>query len=532
MSVSPTISEMAPLSGMGEAYLAFDTDIQEWTRKLRHHPEQAVFAGRARVYREKAMAARARSDRVTALGALKLAAGDLTTALSQGDRGQIAKAEWFHLRGEVSKQIAGLLERGQARRLALEDAVRDLSDSLLIDHTQVDVLTSRAETYLTLVKYELAADDFTAVLSRTAVAASRIRAFVGRAEASAGLNFHEDAVADYSTALQLTMGQEAVDSQTLADVLYSRSQRHDALGSTEQCLADLSKALELCPEHLPALETRAILCYELGMYTESEEDLTDALQLGGANSAQLGELFRKLQKVHSVTIHIVGATDVTAADLRPQAVCDYSVVPCQALSVRALVEGRTLRSCGTSSPEWDEVIELDVPDLAYKLVFSVRDDDPSADAEFLGRCEIPLPQQPSSGGTVGLPLRPRTQRRTDIRVFESLTGGGKGILRLAWHVRRKFDRHPAKVTTKAQIQADVSGVLCDGDNLRQLFKKFDVDGNGWLSRQEVRSIYNAFDSLGAPEEDVDKVLDKYAVLADGKVTFDEFAILMLRISQR
>eukprot|EP01062_Namystynia_karyoxenos_P071197 TRINITY_DN66602_c0_g1_i1.p1 TRINITY_DN66602_c0_g1~~TRINITY_DN66602_c0_g1_i1.p1 ORF type:complete len:533 (+),score=160.18 TRINITY_DN66602_c0_g1_i1:81-1679(+) len=528
-----SVHGMQPLVGShGEAYIAADEAIAECSKKLRHHPEQQLLAARAEAYLAKGRLAAARQDRLTAVEALRFAVADLTTALSQGDRGQIAKADWYRLRGEAHKETAALFERGGSRRLELEAAERDFGDTLIVDHTQVGVLIMRAEVRLALAQYPQAADDFTAVLSRTAVASARVRAFVGRAEAGTGMGEHDQAVGDYSTALQLTMGQEHVDSKALADILYSRSQLHDTLGRTESCLSDLSKALELCPDHADALETRAALCYELGMYADAQQDLADALQLGRASSPQLAELFRKLQMVHTVTLHLRGARDLTAGRRQLQSFCLYEVRPCSGPSPYALVEGRTLTCSHASDPDWDEVIEFDLPDLNFKLDLSVRDDCPSADAPFLGCCEVRLPQQLSSGGTVHLALRPRTRRRADIQVFNSLTDGGKGTLSLAWHVAPKFDRYPPHTSTKSLVQGDASGVLCDGDSLRQLFKKFDVDGNGWLSRQEVRAIYSAFDNYGVPTEDVDKLIARYSMFSDDRITFDEFAILMLRISQR
>eukprot|EP01062_Namystynia_karyoxenos_P073171 TRINITY_DN7000_c0_g1_i1.p1 TRINITY_DN7000_c0_g1~~TRINITY_DN7000_c0_g1_i1.p1 ORF type:complete len:302 (+),score=110.26 TRINITY_DN7000_c0_g1_i1:96-908(+) len=81
---------------------------------------------------------------------------------------------------------------------------------------------------------------------------------------------------------------------------------------------------------------------------------------------------------------------------------------------------------------------------------------------------------------------------------------------------------------------DVSGVLITEEQIRQLWAHYDVDGNGYLSKDEVKRIYQGFDSFGVEDGDkrVDTVLSKYNMMGDGKVTYDEFAILMLDIARR
>eukprot|EP01065_Artemidia_motanka_P033631 TRINITY_DN4064_c0_g1_i1.p1 TRINITY_DN4064_c0_g1~~TRINITY_DN4064_c0_g1_i1.p1 ORF type:complete len:258 (+),score=89.30 TRINITY_DN4064_c0_g1_i1:126-899(+) len=81
---------------------------------------------------------------------------------------------------------------------------------------------------------------------------------------------------------------------------------------------------------------------------------------------------------------------------------------------------------------------------------------------------------------------------------------------------------------------DVSGVLVTEQQIRSLWSMYDVDGNGFLDKEEVKRIYSSFDTFGVADGDrrVDNVLSKYNVMGDGKVSYEEFAILILDIARR
>ena len=70
--------------------------------------------------------------------------------------------------------------------------------------------------------------------------------------------------------------------------------------------------------------------------------------------------------------------------------------------------------------------------------------------------------------------------------------------------------------------------------IRVLFDKFDKDRSGYLTRDEVKEIYKKVEHFGLDdtESKVDEVLTKYSRHHDGKVGFDEFALLMLSVVQR
>ena len=93
------------------------------------------------------------------------------------------------------------------------------------------------------------------------------------------------------------------------------------------------------------------------------------------------------------------------------------------------------------------------------------------------------------------------------------------------------DSTPAAEAAEAQF--DVSGVVSE-EQIRQLFAKYDIDGSGMLDRAEVKNIYSSFEHFGLDDSSakVDEILNRYSRNADSKVTYDEFALLMLSLAQR
>ena len=71
------------------------------------------------------------------------------------------------------------------------------------------------------------------------------------------------------------------------------------------------------------------------------------------------------------------------------------------------------------------------------------------------------------------------------------------------------------------------------DQLRRKFSELDVDGNGYLDRDEFKALYVSFQSFGLPmsQQEADGMFAKYAG-ADRKLQFDEFCILMLKLAAR
>lgn len=76
---------------------------------------------------------------------------------------------------------------------------------------------------------------------------------------------------------------------------------------------------------------------------------------------------------------------------------------------------------------------------------------------------------------------------------------------------------------------DVSGVNFHPEQLWHQFCQYDVDGNGVLDKGEFRNAYRLLEwnGLQPSEKELDETFSKFNG-ADGKLSFDEFCVLMLR----
>ena len=65
--------------------------------------------------------------------------------------------------------------------------------------------------------------------------------------------------------------------------------------------------------------------------------------------------------------------------------------------------------------------------------------------------------------------------------------------------------------------------------LRLMFEKYDRDKQGTLDKNEFKKLYRSLEDYGCPpsERQIDRLFNMYSG-KDGKLSFDEFAILMLR----
>jgi len=78
------------------------------------------------------------------------------------------------------------------------------------------------------------------------------------------------------------------------------------------------------------------------------------------------------------------------------------------------------------------------------------------------------------------------------------------------------------------------GRYLDEDRLRAEFNKYDKDRNGFLSQNELKAIYRDFEHFGVRESDgeIETLISGMGMLDDGRVSFEEFCILMLKIEAR
>eukprot|EP01012_Entosiphon_sulcatum_P067772 TRINITY_DN97594_c0_g1_i1.p1 TRINITY_DN97594_c0_g1~~TRINITY_DN97594_c0_g1_i1.p1 ORF type:complete len:105 (-),score=31.53 TRINITY_DN97594_c0_g1_i1:120-434(-) len=95
-----------------------------------------------------------------------------------------------------------------------------------------------------------------------------------------------------------------------------------------------------------------------------------------------------------------------------------------------------------------------------------------------------------------------------------------------------------KNTTSRHLGADelennIGGLPVTDNKLRELFHSLDTNGNGFLDFQEMKEVYKSFDNYGLEytDREIENHIMKYHS-GDGKVTFDEFACIVLSLAQR
>eukprot|EP01065_Artemidia_motanka_P006142 TRINITY_DN13007_c0_g1_i1.p1 TRINITY_DN13007_c0_g1~~TRINITY_DN13007_c0_g1_i1.p1 ORF type:complete len:314 (+),score=131.74 TRINITY_DN13007_c0_g1_i1:64-1005(+) len=81
---------------------------------------------------------------------------------------------------------------------------------------------------------------------------------------------------------------------------------------------------------------------------------------------------------------------------------------------------------------------------------------------------------------------------------------------------------------------DVSDVPITDNELRSIFDKIDLNGNGWIDKKEFKEFYRDLESYGIEETDdeLQHLLHGYNMLGDERLAYEEFAILMLKLAQR
>eukprot|EP00744_Colponema_vietnamica_P008209 GILI01011734.1.p1 GENE.GILI01011734.1~~GILI01011734.1.p1 ORF type:complete len:521 (+),score=109.54 GILI01011734.1:100-1563(+) len=90
--------------------------------------------------------------------------------------------------------------------------------------------------------------------------------------------------------------------------------------------------------------------------------------------------------------------------------------------------------------------------------------------------------------------------------------------------------HPAAIDT---YENNICGLMVSDDQMRREFNRLDVNGDGYLVKDDFKMIYRNLEHFGLghlSSSDLDIALRPYT--ADGKITFDEFCIVMLRLAKR
>ena len=66
------------------------------------------------------------------------------------------------------------------------------------------------------------------------------------------------------------------------------------------------------------------------------------------------------------------------------------------------------------------------------------------------------------------------------------------------------------------------------------FAKYDVDGSGSLSYDEAKALFRTYETFGVPltDTEADSMLASLGVSRHGRLTQDQFAVLLLRLESR
>eukprot|EP01006_Ploeotia_vitrea_P066295 TRINITY_DN94686_c0_g1_i1.p1 TRINITY_DN94686_c0_g1~~TRINITY_DN94686_c0_g1_i1.p1 ORF type:complete len:224 (-),score=19.94 TRINITY_DN94686_c0_g1_i1:112-696(-) len=88
-------------------------------------------------------------------------------------------------------------------------------------------------------------------------------------------------------------------------------------------------------------------------------------------------------------------------------------------------------------------------------------------------------------------------------------------------------------TIPKYLMDDITNTVITDKQIRALFNQYDVDHNGWISADEVKAIYNSREnfSLLPSQTQIDSIIHKYNLLGDKRISYDEFAIIMLTIAK-
>jgi|UniRef100_A0A7S4FIM1 hypothetical protein len=88
----------------------------------------------------------------------------------------------------------------------------------------------------------------------------------------------------------------------------------------------------------------------------------------------------------------------------------------------------------------------------------------------------------------------------------------------------------SKISIAPIIKPDICGSPITDEQLRAKFSEWDVDNKGWLWTQEFMEGYQKLEDFGlqVPLQLLHETFNKYNILGDGKVSYDEFCVLMLQ----
>ena len=122
-----------------------------------------------------------------------------------------------------------------------------------------------------------------------------------------------------------------------------------------------------------------------------------------------------------------------------------------------------------------------------------------------------LVQRPTSSGS------PRKHEPSPPRTHEYTEKVKEGEITKSDHIRK--------------FTLDWMGMDTPTDEyMRSIFDFFDHDKSGYLDKKEMITVFSeSFDNYGAPVDprDIDRLFAKVDINKSGRITFDEFCVLLL-----
>eukprot|EP00998_Keelungia_sp_KM082_P012473 NODE_881_length_1582_cov_50.964948_g870_i0.p1 GENE.NODE_881_length_1582_cov_50.964948_g870_i0~~NODE_881_length_1582_cov_50.964948_g870_i0.p1 ORF type:complete len:504 (-),score=143.43 NODE_881_length_1582_cov_50.964948_g870_i0:69-1361(-) len=94
--------------------------------------------------------------------------------------------------------------------------------------------------------------------------------------------------------------------------------------------------------------------------------------------------------------------------------------------------------------------------------------------------------------------------------------------------------HKINPYSERALENNIGGLVITEKRLRQAFHELDLNANGYLDAEEFKALYNTFENFGVeldPRE-VEETVKKFKLMDDGRLSFEEFAMLMCRVAQR
>ena len=135
--------------------------------------------------------------------------------------------------------------------------------------------------------------------------------------------------------------------------------------------------------------------------------------------------------------------------------------------------------------------------------------------------------RPSTQGSISMPWAvniPRPQTATPGH-------GGSGVLVTT---PNSSDPRPANNSplfpSSSKQYPPPSNLPVSEEKLKHLFYQYDTEGLGWITRQDMRDIWEDMDVVGLPQyrDRLEDTLSKYS-LHNGRVSYDEYCIVMLKL---